>query len=185
MKNLFHIFAIAALSAPLLSQSTPATQETRIRTQTSFDLLVHAPYDVTAPLFGPNGERRWAGKHWNPQFVYPQSMIGTAGDTDGAVFTLRHGPLTATWVTTQFDMDAHHFQYVYFLPDLMVTVIDVRFKPVNADATAVNVVYTRTALTPGGNQHVTTMTEGDKSAGKEWQQAIDDYLSSSKSSLKP
>ena len=104
MKNLFHIFAIAALSAPLLSQSTPATQETRIRTQTSFDLLVHAPYDVTAPLFGPNGERRWAGKHWNPQFVYPQSMIGPAGDTDGAVHGLQQ-PAGKGAPTSQCDRD--------------------------------------------------------------------------------
>src|SRR6202050_893307 len=117
MKIMLPVVAIAALAAPLLSQSAPATQENCIRTQTSFDLLVHAPYDVTAPLFGPNGERRWAGKHWNPQFIYPDTVMGTAGDTDGAVFTIQHGPLTATWVTTQFDVDARHFQYVYFLPD--------------------------------------------------------------------
>jgi hypothetical protein len=77
-------------------------------------------------------------------------------------------------------VEGRHFQYVYFLPDLMVTVIDVRFRPVNADATAVNVIYTRTALTPEGNLHVTAMTEGDKTAGKEWQQAIDEYLASKK-----
>jgi hypothetical protein len=180
MKNMFSILAIAALSTPLLSQSAPATQEERIRTRTGFDLLVHAPYAATAPLFGPNGERSWAGKHWNPQFVYPQSTTITTGDTDGAVFTIQHGPYTATWATTQFDVDARHFQYVYFLPNLMVTVIDVRFKLVSAEETAVNVVYTRTALTPEGNQHVTAMTEGDKSADKEWQQAIDEYLASKK-----
>jgi hypothetical protein len=49
-----------------------------------------------------------------------------------------------------------------FLPDLMVTVIDVRFKAVNENSTGVNVVYTRTALTPEGNEHVATMSEGDK-----------------------
>jgi hypothetical protein len=139
MKNVLPVLAIAALAAPLLSQSAPATQEDRIRTQTTFELLVHAPYALTAPLFGPNGERAWAGKHWNPQFIYPKPATGAAGDIEGAVFTIQHGPFTATWVTTQFDVDARHFQYVYFLPDLMVTVIDVRFKPVNADATAVNV----------------------------------------------
>ena len=79
-----------------------------------------------------------------------------------------------------FDVEGRHFQYVYFIPDLMVTVIDVRFKPLGADSTAVNVVYTRTALTLEGNQHVTAMTEGDKKAGKEWQQAIDAYLAHAK-----
>ncbi len=176
MNNMLSALALAALAAPLLAQSAPSAQEERLRTQTSFDLLVHASYAVTAPLFGPNGERAWAGKHWDPQFVYPQP----ANDTEGAVFTIQHGPFTATWVTTQFDMDDRHFQFVYFMPGLMVTDIDVRFEPVNPDATAVNVVYTRTALTPEGNQHVTAMTEGDKTAGKEWQQAIDEYLASKK-----
>ncbi|MGA9668535.1 MAG: hypothetical protein WBQ94_04960 [Terracidiphilus sp.] len=186
MRNLLPILAfagpaLAGIAAPLLSQTTPATRESCLHTQTSFDLLVHASYAITVPLFGPNGERAWAGKHWDPQFIHPQP----ASDADGAVFTIQHGPHTATWVTTLFDVDARHFQYVYFLPDLMVTVIDVRFKPVNADSTAVKVTYTRTALTLEGNPHVTTMSEGDKTAGKEWQQAIDEYLAQSKSSLKP
>jgi hypothetical protein len=63
----------------------------------------------------------------------------------------------------------------------MVTVIDVRFNPAGPDSTDVNVVYTRTALTPEGNEHVTVMIEGDKIACKEWQKAIDDYLSQSNS----
>jgi hypothetical protein len=186
MKGLLPILAfagpvLAGMAAPLLSQTAPAATESCLRTQTSFDLLVHASYSVTAPLFGPNGERAWAGKYWDPQFIHPQP----ASDTDGAVFTIQHGPHTATWVTTQFDVEARHFQYVYFLPGLMVTVIDVRFKPVSADATAVNVTYTRTALTLEGNPHVVAMSEGDKSAGKEWQQAIDGYLTQSKSGIKP
>jgi len=61
-----------------------------------------------------------------------------------------------------------------------VTVIDVRFKAMGADATGVNVTYTRTALTPEGNPHVAAMSEGDKAAGSEWQQAIDSYLAARK-----
>jgi hypothetical protein len=189
MKKLIPILAFAGLvgtvnsgmSAPLLAQSAPPEAGPLNHTQTSFDLLVHAPYAVTAPLFGPNGERAWAGEHWNPQFIFPQSAV----DVEGAVFTVAHGPFTAAWVNTLSDVEGRHFQYVYFLPDVMVTVIDVRFKIVGADATAVNVVYTRTAVTPEGNPHVTAMTEGDKSSCKEWQQAIDEYLAQAKSGQKP
>jgi hypothetical protein len=95
---------------------------------------------------------------------------------------VRHGQYDAVWVTSLADLEARHFQYVYFMPELMVTVIDVRFKPIDAGATAVNVVYTRTAIAPQGNEHVQAMSEGDKTAGKDWQQAIDEYLARSKSS---
>jgi hypothetical protein len=178
--NAIHLLVVlTAVALPALGQSPVA--QPLMHLSTSFDLTVHAPYAKTATLFGPQGERAWAGKHWNPGFLHPTP----AEDVEGAVFTVQHGPLKAVWVNTLFDVDARHFQYVYFLPEIMVTVIDVRFKPVSASETAVHVVYTRTAITAEGNEHVTAMSEGDKTAGAEWQQAIDTYLAQTKSSTRP
>ena len=146
------------------------------RTQTAFDLTVKLPYREAAVLFGPEGERVWAGEHWDPKFLYPQQ----ARDEQGAVFTVQHGPVTATWVNALFDLEERHFIYAYFIPGIMVTTIDVRFTSTSAEATKVYVVYTRTALTPEGNERVTALTPGDKSAAREWQQAIDAYLLSRK-----
>jgi hypothetical protein len=165
--------AAAALSVSAPSQTTPSAQ--LLRTQTAFDVTVNLPYTEAAPLFGPEGERAWAGKHWNPQFLYPQP----AHDEQGAVFTIQHGPFTVTWVNTLFDVEARQFQYAYFIPNILVTTIDVRFTPANA-ITRVHVVYTRTALTPEGNDHVATLTASDKAAAQNWQQAIDAYLVSRK-----
>jgi hypothetical protein len=168
------VLGIAALAAPALAQN--AATAPLLHLTTSFDLLVHASYAEAAPLFGPEGERAWAGKHWNPEFIHPLLAV----DSEGAVFTIQHGPMKAVWVNTAFDLEARHFQYVYFLPDILVTTIDVRFEPVGPDATKVHVTYARTALTAEGNEHVAQMTEGDKSAGKDWQQAIDAYLAGRK-----
>ena len=176
MKKLWALFLAVGAAAPALPQASHGAQETHMHLQTSFVLTVHAPYAETAPLFGPNGERAWAGKHWDPQFLYPQP----GRDEEGAVFTIRHGDLSAVWVNTLFDTGGRHFQYVYFLPDLMVTVIDVRFKVIDAATTGVKVIYTRTAVTPKGEEHVTAMSEGDKAAGPDWQQAIDRYLAARK-----
>ena len=181
MKIFSLIVGIAGIALPAAAQTTAAAPAPLLHVSTSFDLVVHASYAKTAPLFGPGGERAWAGKHWSPEFIHPQP----ARDEEGAVFTIQHGPYKAVWVNTLFDLDARHFQYVYFLPDIMVTVIDVRFKPAGADVTDVNVVYTRTALTAEGNEHVTAMNEGDKTAGKDWQKALDDYLAAGKTDPKP
>ena len=176
MKPAFTIAAAAAIGVSALAQPPAAPSSQLLRTETAFDLKVRLPYPDAAPLFGPEGERVWAGKHWNPQFVYPQP----AHDEQGAVFTVQHGPVTATWVNTLFDLEERHFIYAYFIPGIMVTTIDVRFTPAGADATKVHVVYMRTALTAEGNEHVTALTAGDKSAAHEWQQAIDAYLASHK-----
>jgi hypothetical protein len=62
----------------------------------------------------------------------------------------------------------------------MVTIIDVRFTPTDPTTTQVHVVYTRTALTPEGNDHVTAFTATDKTAAHDWQQSIDTYLATRK-----
>jgi hypothetical protein len=169
MKPVIAFATAAALGNATLGQSSPQLH----RTQTAFDLTVHLPYVEAAPLFGPQGERAWAGKHWNPQFLYPN----IPHDEQGAVFTIQHGPFTAIWVNTLFDVEGHHFQYVYFIPAIMVTTIDVRFKTATT-TTQVHVVYTRTALTPEGNEHVTAFTAIDQSAAHDWQQSIDGHINS-------
>jgi len=137
-----------------------------------FEFTVHAPYQIVAPLFGPEGERGWAGEHWDPRFLYPQP----AQDTQGAVFTIRHGHHHAVWINTAFDTAARHFQYAYFIPDVMVVLIDVRFAEPDAENTNVRVAYERTALNPEANQRVKEMGDGDRNGGKEWGTAINEYL---------
>ncbi len=176
MNNILTLIAAAGLAAPGLAQTPSAPPELCLHIRTNFEFIVHAPYAVTAPLFGPDGERAWAGDDWDPKFIHPQPP----NDVEGAVFTVSNGRSTLVWVNTLFDLDARHFQYVYFLPELMVSTIDVRFKPIDAGTTQVNVVYTRTALTPQGNEQVARMSEGDGKKDKEWQQAINSYLASRK-----
>lgn len=167
------ILLLAALAWNSASLSAQTDKEARMHIETSFDLVIHSPYPEAAVLFGPEGERPWAGDQWNPQFIHPLP----ARDVQGAVFMVNHDPLRAVWVTTQADLTARHFQYVYFLPELMVTTIDVRFEPED-DKTSVHVSYARTAISPEGDHHVAAMSEIDRRAGSEWQKAIDHYLES-------
>jgi hypothetical protein len=165
--------AVVGLCAAAVAQAgTPIAQ--RAHTETSFELVVKAPYAEAAKLFGPEGERVWAGKHWDPQFLFPASPR----DEQGAVFTIQHGPVQAVWVITRHDMEARHFQYVYFLGQMMVCTIDLWFTSPDASTTKVRVTYARTAVSPEGDEHVAAMTEGDRRAGAEWQGAIDEYLAS-------
>lgn len=145
----------------------------RMHLETSFDVVVHAPMAEAAKLFTPEGERAWSGEGWDPEYVYP---AGPTRDAVGAVFTIRHGPTRSVWTVTRRDDVARKYEYAYFVPDLMVTVIRVSFQPASADTTNVHVIYERTALSPEGESHVVAMTNGDKKARAEWQSAIDKYL---------
>jgi hypothetical protein len=170
---------VACLALPGIACAQAA--QPLLHASTSFDVVVRAPYEKTWPLFGREGERAWAGKHWNPEFVHPQP----AADVEGAVFNIAFGAHQAVWVTSRFDVETRQFQYVYFIPGLLVTVIDVRFQPDRDNTTHVNVVYTRTALSPEGNEHVAKLHENDQASGKQWQGEIDEYLASKAGSAKP
>ena len=138
----------------------------------TFHLVVRAPLNRAATFFGPEGERCWAGPHWNPEFVYPQP--GT--DVQDAVFTVRHGPRRAVWVNTVFDTSGGRMQYVSFLPDTMVFTVDVRLTAVDPAHTGVEVTYTRTALDATVNDEVEAMGMRDRESGPEWQEAIEKCL---------
>ncbi|HWE86297.1 MAG TPA: hypothetical protein VG267_15245 [Terracidiphilus sp.] len=165
--------AMAGACSIAMGQASPSPATKRAHAETSFDVVVHAPYVETAELFGPEGERAWAGKHWDPQFIFPDAPR----DEQGAVFTIQHGPLQAVWVIAQHDLAARHFQYVYFIPETMVCTIDLRFTPVDAATTKVHVTYARTAVSPDGDEHVAAMSDDDRKAGVKWQAAIDRYKS--------
>ena len=165
-----------ALVFPLLTAQQPETPmpptPPLAHVVNTFHFQLAVPLAHAAPLFGPEGERCWAGKHWDPHFLYPQP----ARDTQGAVFTVQHGPHTSIWVNTVFDLDAGRMQYVSIIPDAVISVIDVRLTPANASHTAVEVTYARTALAATANDDVTAMGSSDRDSGPHWQQAIEACL---------
>jgi hypothetical protein len=159
---------------PLLSPADNDSGATALpaHVRTEFQITVHAPYSVAFPLFGPTGERSWAGADWNPQFVY----LSPAADIQGTVFTVKHGAHQAVWVNTAFDVEGHHIQYAYFISDVMVTTINLTFLPLDSADTKVTVVYERTALSITVNEPVQLFGAADRARGADWEKAINVYL---------
>jgi hypothetical protein len=138
----------------------------------SFHFLVHVPLNSAAPLFGPDGERSWAGDEWNPQFLYPQP----GKDIQGAVFTVQHGHHKSVWINTLFDLAGGKMQYVSFVADVMVSTVDVRLTSVDPSTTSVDVTYARTALDSSANEDVQALGQSDRQKGPRWQETIETYL---------
>jgi hypothetical protein len=138
----------------------------------SFRLIVPQPLPRAAALFGPEGERCWAGPTWDPHFLYPQP----ARDVEGAVFTIQHGPHNIVWVNTVFDPASGRMQYVAFIPDTMVTTVDVRLTGIDTAHTRVDVTYARTALDVSANDHVEALGKKDRENGPQWEHSIQKCL---------
>ena len=140
-------------------------------THEEFSVIVKAPYEQAFPLFGAHEERKWA-KGFDPLFVHPSP----ARDQQGMVFTWKLGGDPSVWTNTAFDPASGHVQYVYFVNDTMVTLIDIHLTKAGAAETRVDVVYERTALRPEANELVTQQAKADRNRGTEWAEMINGYL---------
>lgn len=167
MTSILFALLLSIFPGPQQEQTMPSTTQPVHLTNT-FRFQLAAPLPRVAPFFGPEGERCWGGKHWDPQFLHPQP----AHDVEGAVFTVQRGPHKSVWVATLFDLAAGRMQYVAIIPDVVVSVIDVRLTESGSNQTAVKVRYTRTALAPDANNEVRAMGDTDRQSGPDWQQAI-------------
>jgi hypothetical protein len=141
-----------------------------VHTCEQFEFVVDAPLDVAWPLFGAVAERAWA-PDWDPTFIWP----ATATDKEGMVFKVVQGDHTAVWVNTALDRAANRIQYVYVIPDFVVTVITLKLRPKDP-VTHVAVTYERTALADAAGRVVMQMAGRDKMAGPEWAQQINNHL---------
>ncbi|MBB5345577.1 hypothetical protein [Tunturibacter empetritectus] len=146
----------------------------------SFQFVVPTPLSRASALFGPEGERCWAGKHWKPEFVHPQP----AEDVQGAVFTVQHGPHKSVWVNTVFDRVGGRMQYVSFIPDALVFTVEVRLSVLAPSSTKVEVTYVRTALDVAANEDVLAMGKQDAESGPEWQRSIEECLAAERKAAK-
>ena len=177
MLSLCSLAGIASLAQHHSSAgNTPSNKPGTAHERNSFDFVAHGPYDKVFPLFGGWGEKAWAGAAWDPSFIYPQPP----GDQQGEVFTISHGATTIPWINTAFDSEKGHVQYVYFVPDTMVTLIDIQVRAQDANTTKVSVTYDRTSLQGSADEQVKAMAEHARTAGSQWGEAIDEYLKTQK-----
>ena len=142
-----------------------------LHTREQFSLVANAPFEIAWPLFGADRERAWA-PDWEPVFLWPEKAF----DKEGMVFIIRQGAKNAVWVNTVFDPTAKRIQYVYIIPDVVVTVITLLLTPA-METTGIDVVYERTALVAAANEIVKDMAMRDRVAGSDWSRQINAHLS--------
>ena len=152
------------------AQDQVSSRPAHVRSE--FNFTVSVPLHRAAPLFGPEGERCWAGEHWDPRFIYPQP----GEDVEGAVFTIEHGTRKSVWVNTVFNPPAGRIQYVNFIPDVLVSTIDVRLIALDQTTTRIEVTYVRTAFSTATNDEVQALATSARMSGAHWQEAIERCL---------
>ncbi len=168
---------LAAFAGVVASSPTPAPAAETAKpahTHEAFSFVMSAPYADVFPLFGAHEERKWA-VGFEPKFLHPVP----AHDQPGMVFTTVQEDMPRVWVNTAFDAATGHVQYVYWISDLMVALIDIHVSRSGTNEMKVDVSYERTALRPEANEQVIHMAQADANSGPRWAEMINGYFASS------
>ncbi len=167
---------LRAIAGRALHGAAAQSDGVRRHTEEQFAFTVRAPMEQVAPLFGADKERVWSPE-WDPQFIHPLP----AADAQGMVFTVAHDRLESVWVNTELDVKNGRLQYVYVIPDALVTVITLKLKG-EGNETRVEVEYDRTALSADADARVQHMAKQDQQAGPLWESQLNRYLETRKGS---
>lgn len=130
------------------------------------------PLAEAFPLFGAEGERRWAAG-WDPRYVYPTD----SHPGEGLVFqTTKEGAGTATWVQTRHEPDTGVASYVYVIPDHHTAMVDVRVTPDGDSSSRASVRYRMTSLSPDADDFVRAFGEDFEDFMAHWAEAIQRHV---------
>ena len=133
---------------------------------TSFHLAADAA--DAFPMFGPIGEKLWAGPDWKPQVLWPAEER----DVEGMVFRLPNG---SVWVNVRFDRGAGIAEYIHFFEDV-VTRIRVEIRALDAETSRAEVHYAWTATTSAAAQRVIERAAATRESLPAWSEKINAAL---------
>jgi len=147
-----------------------ATDDSHLSTTMTF--VVKAPVQKAAVLFSPAGMQCWLGHPMHAEFLHAQAPANEAG----SVFTMQQGPQKSVWVNTLLDVKDGRIQYAMFVPETMVTVVEVRMIADGKDTTRVELTHTVTALNADAREAMKSMGAHSQEHIAAAQKAIEGYL---------
>jgi len=141
-------------------------------------ITLQGPVATVFPLFGPIEEKKWEDG-WDPLILYPE----TGELEEGMVFTTRghtDAEPTYTWIVSQYDPVNHAIQYIVSTQNRCWT-IAIQCRAYSDTQSQTTVGYTYTGLTTLGNELNEHAMESMYAKDlKDWEEAINHYLSTGK-----
>jgi hypothetical protein len=119
------------------------------------------------PLFTPEGERKWAGPDWDPQYAIEGAE--TDDTAPGTVFWTESDGGPATWIV--LDRGEHSVRFARISPGRIAGTIAVACEAAGGGC-RVSVTYDVTSLGPGGAAFVRELEGGFERFMEHWRAAI-------------
>jgi hypothetical protein len=172
------IIVLAALSSVSSSQEKLMDQFIGKRATLSYTQTINAEPDIVFPLLCPVREAEWA-EGWRCKVISAQSGLA---EKNGVYATQQVGQDDAIWLITQWDTTSHTIEFVYFIPGLRVTRLNISVRRQAAQRSCVNITYVHTGITEAGNRMIEKVFTDEHFAAemKHWETSMNHYLKTGK-----
>jgi hypothetical protein len=142
---------------------------TNVRAICEGHFTVPLPVAAALTLFTPEGERRWAGPHWDPTYAIPNAASDDSAP--GTVFATESDGGAATWIVVERRED--RISYARVAPGRIAGTVSVECsRGATSDETLATVRYDVTSLGPDGVAFIEHLEEGYAAFLDEWRREI-------------
>ena len=131
----------------------------------SASIQLRRPAVPAMALFTPEGERAWAGPHWDPHYPAPDRKLG-----EGTVFLTEGAGATTVWVMVEHQ--PNRVRYVRVTPEVCAGTVTVALVESGADDCRVEDTYDLTALSQDGASSLDRFGAGYDTDIEGWATAI-------------
>lgn len=139
----------------------------------SYTMTIRAAYTRVFPMLCPVREHDYLD-NWRADILYSESGVAEPG----CVFqTPNDAGAPSTWYIAEHDADTGRILFVIFTPASRVSRLDVTVNAKGAEAVAVTLTYTHTAIAPAGREYIAAFTEDAFTAKmKNFETKLNEYL---------
>jgi hypothetical protein len=142
------------------------------RIRHAYTQAIGAPPERIFPMLCPVRETDWA-PGWDPKFVISESGVME----DGCLFVTPEAMSNAIWITVRHDPDTYYLELLKVVPEHTVCKYEITLASEPRGRTAAEVVFTCTALSEEGVEHLGELTESwYEELMVNWEQALNYYL---------
>lgn len=174
MRRLLPIIGLLALNSLNVLEVQAMDGFNGKRVVRTFTQTIHAAPEAVFPLLCPVREMEWLAD-WKARVIYAESGLA---ETNGVYASLHPGESDTIWMITQRDERRHLIEFVYFVPGVRVTRLNIAVHPLVGKNSRVEITYIYTGISKEGNREITEHGAEDRfiEQMKHWEAAMNYFL---------
>lgn len=176
MKALILIFCLLSLNSFADTKEKRMSDFTGQRIVRNYTQTIHAEPGTVFLLLCPVREMEWLAD-WKCRVIHAPSGLA---ETNGVYASLHPGEDDTVWMITQRDERLHIIEFVYFIPGMRVTRLNIAVHPAADKCSRVEITYVYTGISEEGNREIGEHGADDKFARqmKHWEASMNHFLDS-------